>query len=256
MRVGCHYMMSRDKPIRLDLALVARGLAASRSQARDLIMRGAVSVGGAPITKPGIGISDADAIAVADGAGWVSRGALKLLAALDNFAFDAAGRVALDVGASTGGFTQVLLQRGARRVYAADVGRGQLHRDLAGDSRVIDLSQQDARTLTRAVVPEAIDAIVADVSFISLTKALPAALGLAAPGCWLAALVKPQFEAGRAAVGKGGVVRDAASRARAVALVRDWLAAQPGWHVTGTVRSPIAGGSGNQEFLLGAVRDV
>ncbi len=250
-------MTSREKPIRLDLALVARGLAASRSQARDLVRRGAVSIGGATATRPGIGISDDDALAVADGAGgWVSRAALKLLAALDHFAFDAAGRVALDVGASTGGFTQVLLQRGARRVYAVDVGHGQLHPSVADEPRVVDLSNRDARTLASEHVSELVGAIVADVSFISLTKVLPAALALAAPGCWLVALVKPQFEAGRAAVGKGGVVRDPADRERALTNVRDWLAEQSGWRVVGALPSPIAGGSGNQEFLLGAVRDA
>ena len=250
-------MTSRDKPIRLDLALVARGLAVSRSQARDLVRRGAVSIGGATATRPGIGISDDDDLAVVDGAGdWVSRGALKLLAALEYFAFDAAGRVALDVGASTGGFTQVLLQRGARQVYAVDVGHGQLHASLTDDPRVVDLSNRDARTLTRAHVPDLVGAIVADVSFISLTKVLPAALALGAPGCWLVALVKPQFEAGRAAVGKGGVVRDPADCERALTNVRDWLAAQSGWCVVGVLPSPIAGGSGNREFLLGAVRDA
>jgi 23S rRNA (cytidine1920-2'-O)/16S rRNA (cytidine1409-2'-O)-methyltransferase len=250
-------MMSGDNPIRLDLALVARGLVTTRSQARDLILRGAVSVDGITVVRPGMSISDGDRIAVADGAaGWVSRGALKLLAALDNFAFDVSGRVAVDVGASTGGFTQVLLQRGARRVYAADVGHGQLHASLTDDPRVVDLSKCDARALTSEHVPELVGAIVADVSFISLTKALPAALALAAPGCWLVALVKPQFEAGRAAIGKGGVVRNAADRERALTNVRDWLVAQSGWRVVGTLLSPIVGGSGNQEFLLGAVRDA
>jgi 23S rRNA (cytidine1920-2'-O)/16S rRNA (cytidine1409-2'-O)-methyltransferase len=248
-------MTSRDKPIRLDMALVARGLAASRSQARDLVRRGMVSVAGAPATRPGAGVASDDPVAVAAGAaGWVSRGAVKLLAALEHFAFDPTGRDVLDVGASTGGFTQVLLQRGALRVYAVDVGHGQLHATLAADRRVIDLSGRDARELTRAQVP-AVDAIVADVSFISLAKALPAALALAAPGCWLVALVKPQFEAGPAAVGKGGVVRDPAQRVRALSDVQDWLAAVPGWRVVGSRPSPIAGGSGNTEFLLGAVHD-
>lgn len=241
----------------MDLALVQRGLAVSRAQARDLVLRNAVTVGGTIVTSPATGVTPLDDIAVAeDAAGWVSRGALKLLAALDGFAFDATGRAALDVGASTGGFTQVLLQRGARRVYAVDVGRGQLHARIAVDPRVVDLCAQDARTLTIGHVPEPIGAIVADVSFISLTKALPAALALALPGCWLVALVKPQFEAGRAAVGKGGVVRDTADRERALALVRDWLAGQSGWRIAGTAPSPIAGGSGNLEYLLGAVRDA
>lgn len=249
-------MTSRNKPIRLDMALVMRGLALSRSQARDLIRRGAVKVAGATASRPGAGVGSQDDIVVAEEtAGWVSRGAIKLLAALDHFHFDAVGRCALDVGASTGGFTQVLLQRGAVRVYAVDVGRGQLHPRVAGDPRVVGLAGQDVRTLTRTQVPEAVQAIVADLSFISLTKALPAALALASTDCWLVALMKPQFEAGRAAIGKGGVVRDPADRERALARVRDWIAAQPGWRVIGTLPSPIAGGSGNREFLIGAVRD-
>jgi 23S rRNA (cytidine1920-2'-O)/16S rRNA (cytidine1409-2'-O)-methyltransferase len=194
-------------------------------------------------------------VQVAAGAGdHVSRGALKLMAALEHFRFSALGVVALDVGASTGGFTQVLLERGAARVFAVDVGHGQLHARLAEDPRVVSLERCDARSLDRTRIPEPVGAIVADVSFISLTKALPAALALAAEPAWLVALVKPQFEAGRAAVGRGGIVRDAAARARAIALVQDWVAAQAGWQVAGVIPSPIAGGSGNEEFLLGAVR--
>ena len=180
---------------------------------------------------------------------------MKLIAALDHFRFPVAGIVALDVGASTGGFTQALLARGAARVYAVDVGHGQLHARLAGDARVVSLEGRDARQLDRALVPEPVGAIVADVSFISLAKALPVPLTLAGAGAWLVALIKPQFEAGRAAVGKGGIVRDPEARQRAVAAVRDWVAAQPGWRVLDVIASPIAGGSGNEEFLLGAVRD-
>jgi 23S rRNA (cytidine1920-2'-O)/16S rRNA (cytidine1409-2'-O)-methyltransferase len=250
-------MTKDDAPRRLDLALVERGLAASRAQARDLVKRGAVVVRGVTASRPAMTVAAADAIAVADGAGnFVSRGALKLLAALDQFRFDPAGRTALDVGASTGGFTQVLLQRGATRVYAVDVGHGQLHSRIAGDTRVTSLEDCDARALTRTEVPAPIGAIVADVSFISVTKVLPAALALSAPGCWLVALVKPQFEAGRAAVGKRGIVRDPEDRQRALATVEAWMHAQPGWRVVGTAPSPIAGGSGNIEFLLGAVRDA
>lgn len=248
-------MTTNKRPIRLDVALVGRGLAASRSQARDLILRGAVVVRGAPLTRPGAGVGDADAIVVAQDAAWVSRGAVKLIAALDHFGLDATGRVALDVGASTGGFTQVLLQRGAARVYAVDVGHGQLHPSLGDDARVVGLERRDARGLTRDLVPEPIGALTADVSFISLTKALPAAMELAASGCWLVALVKPQFEAGRQAVGKGGIVRDAGDRERALAFVTRWLADQAGWRVQGSMPSPIAGGAGNLEFLLVAARD-
>jgi 23S rRNA (cytidine1920-2'-O)/16S rRNA (cytidine1409-2'-O)-methyltransferase len=190
----------------------------------------------------------------AEAAALVSRGAVKLAAALDHFGLEVEGRIALDVGASTGGFTQVLLERGAERVYAVDVGTGQLHAALAGDARVVALEETDARSLDRTLVPDAIGAMVADVSFISLRKALPAALTLAAHGCWLVMLVKPQFEVGREGVGKGGVVRDAVLREQAIADVRGWLAAQPGWTVLGHMPSPIEGGSGNVEFLLAAVR--
>jgi 23S rRNA (cytidine1920-2'-O)/16S rRNA (cytidine1409-2'-O)-methyltransferase len=250
-------MTKDDPPRRLDLALVARGLAASRAQARDLVKRGAVSVRGVTVSRPAITVAAADAVAVAEGAGdFVSRGALKLLAALDQFHFCPAGRTALDVGASTGGFTQVLLQRGAAQVYAVDVGHGQLNVRIVGDARVTSLERRDARSLVRADIPRPIDAIVADVSFISVTKILPAALALSAPGCWLVALVKPQFEAGREAVGKRGIVRDPEDRQRALATVEAWMRAQPGWRIVGSLPSPIAGGSGNLEYLLGAVRDA
>lgn len=241
---------------RLDEELVVRGLVASRSRARDLVRRGLVRVGAAVVEKPAQTVREADEITLAEGAGaHVSRGAEKLIAALDAFGLDPSRRVALDVGASTGGFTEVLLSRGATKVYAVDVGRGQLHVSLLGDPRVVSLEGIDSRTLDRTVIPKPVGAIVADVSFISLTLALPAALALAAPGCWFAALIKPQFEAGRDAVGKGGIVRDAAKRDAAVAKVRDWLASQPGWRVLGVVASPIAGGSGNQEYLIGAVHE-
>jgi 23S rRNA (cytidine1920-2'-O)/16S rRNA (cytidine1409-2'-O)-methyltransferase len=242
--------------VRLDLRMVELGLARSRAQARDLIRRGLVAVAGAVTTKPGAGVAPGVAIAVAGSdVQRVSRGALKLIAALDHFRFPVAGVAALDIGASTGGFTEVLLERGAARVYAVDVGRGQLDARLGRDARVVSLEGCDARRLDRLVVPEPIGAIVADVSFISLTKALPVPLSLTGPGAWMVALVKPQFEAGRAAVGKGGIVRDPAVRQRAVELVRDWIAGEAGWHVEGVIASPIAGGAGNEEFLLGARRE-
>jgi 23S rRNA (cytidine1920-2'-O)/16S rRNA (cytidine1409-2'-O)-methyltransferase len=240
---------------RLDRALVERGLVASRARAHDLIRRGLVAVAGRVETRPGAGVRAADAICVT-APDHVSRGADKLAAALDHFRFSAQDVVALDVGASTGGFTQVLLERGAARVYAVDVGHGQLHARLAGHPKVVAFEGVDARKLDRTLVPQPVGAIVADVSFISLTKALPAALALADAKAWLVALIKPQFEAGRAAVGKGGIVRDAADRERAVVQVRDWVTAQRPWRVVGVVPSPIAGGSGNHEFLLGAVRDA
>jgi len=241
---------------RLDICLVDRGLAPSRSRARDLVRRGLVEVAGTVERRPGASVpAGVEIRVVGNAAARVSRGAEKLEAALEHFAFPVADLVVLDVGASTGGFTEVLLARGAARVYAVDVGRGQLHPRLAADPRVVSLEGCDARRLDRDLVPEPVGAIVADVSFISLAKALPAALALTVPGAWLVALVKPQFEAGRAAVGKRGIVREPAARQRAVTLVRDWLAAQPGWRVLDAVRSPIAGGSGNEEYLLGAVRD-
>lgn len=240
---------------RLDLALVERGLVATRAKARDLIARGEVAVDGRVVSKAAMTVREGQAIEVnAEAAAQVSRGAVKLAAALEHFRLEASGRTALDVGASTGGFTQTLLERGAERVYAVDVGKGQLHVTLADDPRVVSLEDCDARGLNREVVPETVSAIVADVSFISLTKALPAALALAAAGCWLVALVKPQFEVGREGIGKGGVVRDAALRERALGDVRDWMAAQAGWTVLGAMPSPIEGGSGNVEFLIAAVR--
>lgn len=238
---------------RLDQEMVARGLVGSRSRARDAIRRGLVRVEGGVCHKPALLVRPEQVVTMADEAGrYVSRSGEKLAASLDRFGFDARGRIALDVGASTGGFTQVLLERGARRVYAVDVGHGQLQDAIAGDPRVVALERLDARALDRAVIPEPIEAIVADVSFISLTKALPAALALAARGAWLIALIKPQFEVGRDSVGKGGVVRDAAERERARRDVAQWLSAQAGWRVAGVTPSPIEGGSGNQEFLIGA----
>ncbi len=182
-------------------------------------------------------------------------GALKLIAALDAFGFSPEGRIALDCGASTGGFTEVLLERGAAHVFAVDVGRGQLHPRIAADPRVTSLEGQDARALSAHEISRPVSAIVADVSFISLEKVLPAVLPFAEPGAWLAALVKPQFEAGREAIGKGGIVRDAAVRDAQAVKMSDWIAAQPGWRAVGVIPSPIEGGSGNQEFLLGAVFD-
>jgi 23S rRNA (cytidine1920-2'-O)/16S rRNA (cytidine1409-2'-O)-methyltransferase len=248
-----HRIHTEQTSLRLDQALVQRGLAETRSKARDLIIRRLVAVAGQVAVKPSLLVSADMLVQVAaDHVAYVSRGAEKLVAALDAFKFDPAGRTCLDIGASTGGFSEILLRRGAVRVHAVDVGRGQLHASLKSDPRIVSHEATDARALSLALVPEPITAIVADVSFISLTKALPAALALAAPGCWLAALVKPQFEAGRDAVGKGGIVRDEAARQRVLSEIHSWLAAQPGWRVIGTCPSPILGGDGNQEFLIGA----
>lgn len=248
-------MSGKQTRMRLDQALVERGLVPTRARARDLVLRGEVRVGDRVAAKAGELVGAGDAIAVSpEVAGRVSRAAEKLIAGLDVFGFSAAGRVAIDVGASTGGFTQVLLERGASRVYAVDVGHGQLHAELCGDARVVNLEGIDARILDRGLVAEPVGAIVSDVSFISLTKALPAALGLAAPGCWLIALVKPQFEAGREAVGKGGIVRDSAVREAAVGQIGRFLDSE-GWRVVGSCLSPLPGKDGNVEYLIGATRD-
>jgi 23S rRNA (cytidine1920-2'-O)/16S rRNA (cytidine1409-2'-O)-methyltransferase len=185
------------------------------------------------------------------GESWVSRGAHKLIAGLDAFAIDPAGMVAIDVGASTGGFTEVLLRRGAARVFAVDVGHGQLAWSLRNDPRVIVLERLNARNLTAEQVPEPADLVVCDASFISLRTVLPAALALTKPDAFLVALIKPQFEAGRENVGKGGVVRDPAIHEQVCGEVGDWLAALPGWRVLGIAPSPLEGPAGNKEFLMG-----
>lgn len=185
---------------------------------------------------------------------YVSRGALKLIHALDHFALSPAGMVALDLGASTGGFVEVLLARGAASVYAVDVGHGQLSSRLARDPRVIALERTDARSLSRGTIPNAPNFITADVSFIGLEKALPVALELAAPKATLVALIKPQFEVGPQGVGKGGLVKDAALGAASVRRIADWLSNRC-WTVIGTSESPIAGGDGNLEYLIAATRE-
>jgi 23S rRNA (cytidine1920-2'-O)/16S rRNA (cytidine1409-2'-O)-methyltransferase len=241
---------------RLDVLLVERGLVPTRSRARDLIKYGKVLVDARVCKKAGAEVGMEQVLALEPGgAGGVSRAGAKLAAALDAFGFDPEGRIALDVGASTGGFTEVLLQRGADKVFAVDVGRDQLHARLRADPRVVSIEGCDARFLTRALIPQPLDAIVADVSFISLTKVLSAALTLAVPGAWLVALIKPQFEVGRARIGKRGIVRDASARDAAVEEVTAWLAAQKSWRVVGIIPSPIRGGSGNEEYLLGACKD-
>ena len=248
--------MTTTERTRLDEALVARGLAPSRSRARDMILRGSVRVEGAVAEKPGHRVSPAQSLAVDDPAArYVSRSALKLLAGLDAFGLDPKGLTVLDLGASTGGFTQVLLERGAASVLAVDVGQGQLDPALDADRRVRRFDSLNARDLTPEAIGQAEPhAIVCDVSFISLKLALPSALALARPQGWGVFLVKPQFEVGREHVGKGGIVRDeAAARAAADEIAR-WIEAEHGWCVLGVLRSPIAGGDGNREYLLGARR--
>ncbi len=240
--------------IRLDRLLVARGLYRTRARAADAIRRGAVSVAGRTALKPGeLTAPDAEILAEDPAQRYVSRAALKLLAALESFRPPVGGAVCADIGASTGGFTQVLLERGARKVYAVDAGRGQLSPLLRDDPRVVNLEGLNARDLSPAHIPEPPEIIVSDVSFISLKKALPAALSLSRAGAHLIALIKPQFEAGRARVGKGGVVRDAAVREAVCADIRAWLE-EAGWRVSGLRPSPLAGADGNVEYLIAARR--
>ncbi len=239
---------------RVDQALVERGLADSRTRAQALIMAGLVFSGERKIAKSGETLA-ADAPLEVRGRDhpWVSRGGIKLDHGLTHFGWDVAGSVAIDVGSSTGGFTDVLLTRGGSRVYAVDSGTNQLAWKLRQDARVVVLEQLSARLLTPEHIPEPVDLIVCDASFISLAKVLPVPMGFARPGARLLALIKPQFEAGRADVGKGGVVRDAAAHARVCNDVAAWLAGA-GWQVAGITPSPITGPEGNVEFLIAATR--
>jgi 23S rRNA (cytidine1920-2'-O)/16S rRNA (cytidine1409-2'-O)-methyltransferase len=239
--------------LRLDQVMVDRGLAESRAKAQALVLAGQVFSGERRLDKPGQTIASDLPIEVrAPAVPYVSRGGLKLAAALDHFAIDPTAMVALDLGASTGGFTDVLLQRGAARVYAVDVGHGQLDWRLRNDPRVVVLEKLNARHLSRAHVAEPVDLVVCDVSFISLELALPAALALAGPDAFLIALIKPQFEVGKGQVGKGGVVRDPVLHQAVCARISRWLGAQCGWHVQGVIESPITGPKGNREFLIAA----
>lgn len=236
--------------MRADLALVARGLFPSRAKAAEAIAAGLVRADGRVVAKPSEPIAPAAMIEATAPYPWVSRGGVKLEAALDAFGFDPQGETCLDVGASTGGFTDVLLARGAASVVAVDVGTGQLHPRIAADPRVFALEKTDARALTRDGLPTAPGLIAIDVSFISLTLVLPHVLPLAAPRARLVALVKPQFEAGPQRVRKG-IARDAADHDAACDRVTAAVASS-GWRVVGVIPSPIAGGDGNREFLLGA----
>jgi 23S rRNA (cytidine1920-2'-O)/16S rRNA (cytidine1409-2'-O)-methyltransferase len=238
---------------RLDQVLVERGLAETRARAQALVLAGEVWSGDKRLDKAGQRVAD-DAPLEVKGRDhpYVSRGGLKLAHGLAHFRIDPRDKVALDIGASTGGFTDVLLRAGARRVYAVDVGHGQLAWKLRQDPRVVVLEQFNARHLGHAQIPEPVDLIVCDASFIGLELVLPPALALAAPGAELVALIKPQFEVGKGRVGKGGVVRDPALHQEVCARIAAWLGARPGWQVLGVTPSPIRGPEGNVEFLIGA----
>ena len=236
---------------RLDVALVERGLAETRAAAQRLVMAGLVFSGDRRLDKPGHGVAADTPIEVrGQPHPYVSRGGLKLEKGLDHFAIPVEGRIALDVGASTGGFTDLLLQRGAAKVYAIDVGTNQHAWKLRSDPRVISMEKTNIREVTRREVPEPVDMIVCDASFIGLRTALPAALALSVPGAHLVALIKPQFEVGKGRVGKGGIVRESALHEEVCKTITDWLAVQPGWTVLGVTESPIEGAEGNKEFLI------
>ena len=249
--------MTRPPKQRADLLLVALGLAESRARAQALILAGKVFSDTKRVEKAGDLLADGAQLEVrGQDHPWVSRGGLKLAHALTHFGLNPEGRVCLDLGASTGGFTDVLLQHGAAKVYAVDVGHGQLAWKLRQDPRVVVLEKTNARYLDASAIPEPIGALVCDASFIGLRTILPAPLALCAPGAFTVALIKPQFEAGPGQVGKGGVVRDPALHRSICAMIADWWAALPGWQVLGITESPITGPEGNKEFLIAARRET
>jgi 23S rRNA (cytidine1920-2'-O)/16S rRNA (cytidine1409-2'-O)-methyltransferase len=237
---------------RADHSLVERGLATSRARAQAAIEAGLVTADGVRVEKASQPVSSSAELRASPAHPYVSRGGLKLAAALERFAVDPRGKVCLDIGASTGGFSEVLLERGARLVYAVDAGHGQLHPSLHGRRGIVSLERTDARALDRGLVPAPVELLVADVSFISLKLVLPAALALCAASAELVVLVKPQFEAGRAHL-KKGIVRDEAVQKAVCADIERFIAAER-WRVIGAMPSPIAGGEGNREFLIGARR--
>ena len=240
---------------RADQLLVERGLTESRGRAQALILAGKVFAGERRIDKAGHQLPEETGLEVrGQDHPWVSRGGIKLAFGLDHFGIDPRDRICLDVGASTGGFTDVLLARGAARVYAVDVGHGQLAWKLRSDPRVVVLEKTNARHLTAETIPDPIGALVCDASFIGLQTVLPAGLALCAPGAFAVALIKPQFEAGPGQVGKGGVVRDTAIHEEVCARIESWFASLPGWTVLGITPSPIKGPEGNVEFLIAAQR--
>ena len=243
------------KKIRLDQLIVERGLAESRTRAQALVMAGHVFVGDIKAQKPGQQLAeDAEVKVKGSDHPWVSRGGIKLAHALQEFGFKMTGMVAIDVGSSTGGFTDVLLTNGAARVYAIDSGTNQLAWKLRQDDRVVVHEQTSARILTDVHIPETVDVIVCDASFIGLAKVLERPMSFAKSGAQLVALIKPQFEAGREEVGKGGVVRDSAVHRRVCVEVENWLVEQ-NWIVRGLTTSPITGPQGNMEFLIWAQKN-
>ncbi|WP_122040035.1 TlyA family RNA methyltransferase [Asaia bogorensis] len=240
---------------RADVLLVERGLVESRARAQALIMAGLVFTKDRRIAKAGDMLAE-DTVLDLKGQDhpWVSRGGLKLDHALNHFGLDPEGATAVDVGASTGGFTDVLLTKGATKVYAVDVGHGQIAWKLRSDSRVVVMEKTNARTLDETIIPDPISIVVCDASFIGLRIVLPPALALCQPGGWAVALIKPQFEAGRSEIGAKGVVRDAAVHERVCAEIRAWWEELEGWEVLGIEPSPITGPEGNREFLIAARR--
>ncbi len=247
--------MTKLRKQRVDQLLVERGLVESRSRAQAMIMAGLVYSDTKRIDKPGQTLPEDAALELkGQDHPWVSRGGLKLVKGLESFEIDPAGLTALDVGASTGGFTDVLLSQGAAKVFAVDVGHGQLAWKLRQDPRVVVLERCNARHLTAEQITEPVDLVVCDASFIGLRTVLPAALELTRPGAGLLALIKPQFEVGKALVGKGGVVRDPDLHQKVCEDIREWVGSLPDWSVTGITESPIKGPEGNVEFLIAARR--
>ena len=247
--------MPAVKRVRVDVLLLERELVESRTRAQASIMAGLVYSGDRRIEKAGDTLhADAPLTLRGPDHPWVSRGGLKLVRALDHFAIDPTGLLCLDIGASTGGFTDVLLSRNAAGVIAVDVGRGQLAWKLREDGRVTVMEGVNARHLTQQEIAEPVGLIVCDASFIGLEKILPAPMSLAAPGARLVALIKPQFQLDRAAIGKGGIVRDPERRREACDFVTQWLDSQSGWSVLGVTESPITGAKGNIEYLVAAAR--
>ena len=248
--------MAKTAKQRLDQVLVARGLADSRSRAQALVMAGLVFSETKRLDKPGYRVA-ADIPLTVKGADhpWASRGGIKLAHGLEHYGIEPKDKACLDIGASTGGFTDVLLCGGAAKVYAVDVGHGQLDWKLSQDQRVVVLDKTNARHLGPEQIPDPVDLIVCDASFIGLEVVLPAAMALAAPGASLVALIKPQFEVGKGKVGKGGIVRDTAQHDEVCKRIESWLGRQDGWRVLGLTASPVTGADGKKEFLIAAKRE-